>query len=862
MKLEAIFQVEMKRRQFIKCTALLSAGAVLSRRGLSKDGFPQGASQMMGDQGPFQHLDHSYLTDFESAQDEGPILFGNYRDSWLATLRRLNYPEDRESISLFQLQGEHWTETNPVTAEPGQYEALAADCVPDGAPLLAWTEIKNHEWLIKAATGKSSGFEPAVTISTPSHRAINPVVKAFGPHDYVVAWEEFAQGKFTVWMARLTDGHWSQPSQAIAGEPSCFEPALEVGSGGEVYLSYSCTDGVHRDIYMAIFEPKTMRKIANVPIAIGGGLVDRVNINGKSNLAFDRSGNLWISWESNRFTTRLNDSDCYTGDRCCAMVCYRDGKLYEPKESGRWLFQGQNDHLPTFHKDHNNNLFVLTHCGGGYDGERVNPSYWSFRASYLDPVKGWMPPVTLLNTNQKGPQLRPSILFAADAMAFWMVWKTDERREIPWHRPEEAGTEMIAARRGQLEMEKFAAPRPADSECKLDLIPTAVEEYHPIENFHPYISGRLRIPRHKVNYKGQTYTLLLGNLHEHSEHSDCWPAGTDGTFHDDYRYGLFSEGYDFMGITDHGYQINEVYWRKCLRMADFYNDPEYFVGLPAVEWTRPNDDHQKVVFDIRRGVGHRNIFFADTVETRKFIRNRDQVYSMVDPETLFAPELWAFIHEKNFDCVGIPHHPADEVHTFDWDTRDEQGEPVVEIFQCRGNAEYRGAPRMINLSRHRPSANDKGFVDFALREKKYRLGFVASGDHNSMGVGLACLWVKEVSRKGILEALRQRRCFATTGDKILVDFRVNGAWAGEVIRTDSPPKMTFHISAVDAICKIEILRNSEVVYSYTPKAGSTSEMGEWVDADYKSEPRVLYYYARVIQRNNHIAWSSPVWLNT
>lgn len=848
----------MKRRSFIKHGALLSAGSLLTQRICAREVRTQACSQSIGDFGLFQLLERSSLTDFESAQDEEPILFGNQKDSWLATLRRLDYPEDREIISLFRLDGDNWIETNPITAEPGQYEALTAACYPGGSPIVAWTESKNHEWLICTAMERHGIFQEAVTISNPSHRAINPGVKAFGPRDYLVVWEEYAKGRFTIWMAYFKDGIWSHPIEAITGDESYFEPAIEIGSAGEIYLSYSCTNGVHRDIHMAIFDPKTMQKISSIPVAIGGGLVDRVNINAKSNLAFDRSGNLWISWENNRFTTRRDDSDCFTGDRCCAMVCYRNGKLYQPAEGGRWLFQEKNDHLPTFHKDPENNLYVLTHCGGGFD---VNPPFWSFRVSYLDPVKGWMPPVTLLQTKQKGPQLRPSIVFSADARSFWTVWKSDERRQISEPRPEGAGVETIRARRGQLQMENFSVPRPAKSECKLPFVPAVVEEYHPIDNFHPYISGRLRIPRETATYKGETYTLLLGNLHEHSEHSNCWPAGTDGTFHDDYRYGLYSEGYDFMGITDHGFQINEVYWRKCLRMANFYNDSEAFVALPAIEWTKPNDDQLKVVFDIRGGVGHRNIFFADTEETRKFIRNRDQVYSIDTPETSFAPQLWAFIHKNNFDCVAIPHHPADDCHTFDWNTRDEQGEPVVEIFQCRGNAEYRGAPRMINLSRHRPSANDKGFIDYALREKKYRLGFVASGDHNSMGVGLACVWVREVSRKGILEALRERRCFATTGDKILLDFRINGAWAGELIRASSAPRMTFDVKAVQAISQIDILRNSKVVYSYQPKGDSTSESSEWIDDQFNHDTGAFYYYARVIQRNNPIAWSSPIWLN-
>jgi hypothetical protein len=51
-----------------------------------------------------------------------------------------------------------------------------------------------------------------------------------------------------------------------------------------------------------------------------------------------------------------------------------------------------------------------------------------------------------------------------------------------------------------------------------------------------------------------------------------------------------------------------------------------------------------------------------------------------------------------------------------------------------------------------------------------------------MGVGLAELWVKEVSRKGILVALRARRCFGTTGDQIFLNVKVKSAFMGEVAR--------------------------------------------------------------------------------
>ncbi|MDI1248456.1 MAG: hypothetical protein PSV13_06190, partial [Lacunisphaera sp.] len=153
-------------------------------------------------------------------------------------------------------------------------------------------------------------------------------------------------------------------------------------------------------------------------------------------------------------------------------------------------------------------------------------------------------------------------------------------------------------------------------------------------------------------------------------------------------------------------------------------------------------------------------------------------------------------------------------------------------------------------------------IDYALRDKKYRLGFIASGDHNGMGVGLACLWVKEVSRRGLLEALRARRCFATTGDQLVVDFRVNGAWAGSTVRGGAAPSMVFTVDAMDDIACVEILRNSRVVHRSEPASATRVATGEWTDHDHAREPGVLYYYLRVTQKNLHLAWSSPVWIET
>ena len=404
---------------------------------------------------------------------------------------------------------------------------------------------------------------------------------------------------------------------------------------------------------------------------------------------------------------------------------------------------------------------------------------------------------------------------------------------------------------------QLPAPKLNDKYASIAFTETKVREFLPSES-KLQISGHARISGEQMTVDGDVYTLVYGNMHEHSNISYCWPAGTDGTLHDDYRFGMFSEGYDFAAITDHGYALNEVYYRKSIRLADFYNDPHHFVAMPAMEWTLTTGRNKDIgsVF----ASGHYNVIFASSDEARKLIRNSDEIYNVKTPETKNSTLLWELLHKKQIDCLTIPHHPADEVHPIDWSVHDEKYVPIVELFQCRGNAEYPGCPREINLKRHRPHKSPKGFVNYALKDKKYKMGFIASGDHNSIGVGVAALWVKELSRGGILEALRNRRCFATTGDKMIIDFRINDSITDIKVRAEKAPGLSMKIKGQRELDKVEILRNSEVIKDYKITKGSLVFNETFIDENYQDEKEVLYYYIRVTQQNKELGWSSPIWI--
>jgi hypothetical protein len=105
--------------------------------------------------------------------------------------------------------------------------------------------------------------------------------------------------------------------------------------------------------------------------------------------------------------------------------------------------------------------------------------------------------------------------------------------------------------------------------------------------------------------------------------------------------------------------------------------------------------------------------------------------------------------------------------------------------------------------------------------------------------------------------------FATTGDKMFIDFKVNGAFMGEVTKYGEIPEISIFAQSQGAkpLEKVELLRNSRIIKSWEPALGESTFSMEYNDDDYKSENRVLYYYVRITQNDGHLAWSSPVYFD-
>jgi hypothetical protein len=192
----------------------------------------------------------------------------------------------------------------------------------------------------------------------------------------------------------------------------------------------------------------------------------------------------------------------------------------------------------------------------------------------------------------------------------------------------------------------------------------------------------------------------------------------------------------------------------------------------------------------------------------------------------------------------------------DVDGHDPLGQPVWEICSCHGCYEHPNHPLG-----YRGELEDQ----FAkpLLDRGLRFGFIANSDSHGLlwhhgecrkrdpfRTGLTGVIAAKRTRRAILEALRARRCYATSGAKILLDVRVAGFPMGSELDIEGPVEVHVRALGTTDIERIELMTPAGVGASDEPGSPSVSFVGE-VEAP--------YVYCRITQADGEMAWSSPIW---
>ncbi len=343
-----------------------------------------------------------------------------------------------------------------------------------------------------------------------------------------------------------------------------------------------------------------------------------------------------------------------------------------------------------------------------------------------------------------------------------------------------------------------------------------------------------------VSYEGRKLNLYFGDLHEHSDFSVC-ERTRDETPDQSYQMMRDLLRVDFGGLTDHGKCFNPYLWHYLGKLTRANHDAGRFLTFLAQEWTSSNETRSKQYpFGY---YGHRNLIFEDAAFPNWYNAAEGQ-----DPRSHRK-----ILERDGAEYVLIPHQLADTGNVpMDWSFHDESHEPVAEIYQMRGSYECKGCLQEARL------AGPRGYFIQDAWEKGIVIGVIASPDHEG-GAGKAAVYAPELSRRAILDAIRNRSTYATTGAKIFLDVRVNGMFMGQVKDHVSiaPIEVEVHVDCPRRIKRVDVLRNNRTIF--TARGAKNRMRFRYLD-DEVSEGRV-FYYVRVVQRDGEMAWSSPVWLH-
>jgi len=106
--------------------------------------------------------------------------------------------------------------------------------------------------------------------------------------------------------------------------------------------------------------------------------------------------------------------------------------------------------------------------------------------------------------------------------------------------------------------------------------------------------------------------------------------------------------------------------------------------------------------------------------------------------------------------------------------------------------------------------------------KGMRFGFVASSDNHrgfpgAYGEGVVGVWAKDLSRASLFEAIRSRRTYAATGDRITLEVSLNGRPMGADVAKTADREIDIRVEAQDSIAMIELIRNGQTIQRHFPE---------------------------------------------
>jgi hypothetical protein len=305
-------------------------------------------------------------------------------------------------------------------------------------------------------------------------------------------------------------------------------------------------------------------------------------------------------------------------------------------------------------------------------------------------------------------------------------------------------------------------------------------------------------------------------------------------------------------------ETSQETWKNInLQIAEF-NEDERFTAFCGFQWQ-----------GIAEEEGLRNFVY---------IRDNKPILRKKDVKSNNLKKIYKITQAK--DLLSIPQLTTFAPCAYNFKDFNADFEKVVEIYSSFGSCEcsVKEGNRMPIVKGKQEYA--EGSIMKALINN-CRFGFIAGGIDNryktlkpQYTAGLTAILAKEQTRDSFMEAICNRHCYATTGERIILGFNIAQEPMGSQLDTTKKPGLVYnrHISGfvigTDDIDRVEIIRNGEKYKTFTPEGNSIEfefddmdALGKIVLKAQNGKPPFIFYYLRVLQKNGQMAWGSPIWID-
>ncbi len=248
---------------------------------------------------------------------------------------------------------------------------------------------------------------------------------------------------------------------------------------------------------------------------------------------------------------------------------------------------------------------------------------------------------------------------------------------------------------------------------------------------------------------------------------------------------------DFAGFQRNDSAHSTAAHRIQQEQENSFHQPGRFVPLPGFEWSA----------HLEWG-GHHNVYFRRFDQPMKRWRGAASLGEPGESDLPHVRDLHNYY--RGTDTLITPHVGGQHA---DLQWHDPELEPALEVVSTHGTFEW--------------------FLRESI-ERGYRMGFVGGNDCHTgrpgddrpghqlrryAKGGLTGIYASELSLEAVLDAIRRRRCYATTGVRIRADSSVNGRPMGEEFTTTDLPEVSVSAAGTAPLEKVDIYRGLDLVHT-------------------------------------------------